>query len=119
MLGYLFGFGSIPRYEPTANPTPGKNIFPDSNAIEMERRIENLELACAGLWHLLKHHHGYTDEQLVLAVQAVDEMDGVRDGKITKRLANCPHCGRQLLTRARNRCAWCGADLPAQPFTGA
>lgn len=119
MLGFLFGNQSIPTYEPGYSQTPTRDLFPDAQMVELTRKVESLELACAGLWHLLKHHHGYSDDQLVLAIQAVDDMDGVRDGKITPSPADCPSCGRRLLTRSRQRCAWCGVELVGKPFSGA
>ncbi len=117
MLGFLLGNGFYPDPVMRPNSGPMTDPFPDHQVTEMTRRLEALEMACAGLWHLLKHHHGYTDDQLVMAIQAVDEMDGVRDGKITPTAAVCPSCGRKLLTRARQRCAWCGTQLQTQPFS--
>lgn len=82
----------------------------------IEARLDALELACSGLWDLLKFKHGYTDEELANAVQTVDLRDGQLDGKIRTTPADCPHCGRKLLTRSRKKCLWCGADLKASPL---
>ena len=83
----------------------------------LESRIEALELACAGLWELLKTKHGYTNEELVKAVRDVDGRDGAIDGKMrpTGREA-CPHCHRMLLTRKSLRCNWCGGELGRSPL---
>lgn len=77
----------------------------------LEMRIDALELTCAALWTLLKHHHGYTDDELVRAIHDVDARDGVVDGKITHSAKVCPHCNRKVLTRNPTKCSWCGGDL--------
>jgi len=84
----------------------------------LEERIERLELACAGLWDLLKTRHGYSDDDIARHIHAVDLRDGKLDGKAKVTEANCPSCGRKLATRSRKRCIWCGQDLSMIPFTG-
>lgn len=115
MLDFLFGY-SVGAYTTSHTPQPSQSTIPDSKQLELTHRVESLELACAGLWHLLKHHHGYTDDQLVLAIQAVDDMDGVRNGKVNHTVSDCPHCGRRLLTRTSKKCAWCGGEVSQRPF---
>lgn len=90
----------------------------ESAAMALENRIESLELACAGLWQLLKSKHGYTDEELVAAVRDVDARDGKVDGKVGRNPseAACPHCGRNLLTRRTDACSWCGQPLGRSPL---
>lgn len=82
----------------------------------MERRLDALELACAGMWRLLKEHHGYTDDQLVAWIDFVDQEDGGRDGKRMVRPTDCPQCHRPSLTRSKGKCLWCGADTPRHPL---
>jgi hypothetical protein len=109
MLGYMF--------------TPYRNNFysvtPSASYVDMQteelsqqfnRRIESLELACAGLWELLKSKHGYTDEELVAAVTKIDESDGTLDGRLRPTDETCPRCGQKLLSRKSPNCNWCGAD---------
>jgi hypothetical protein len=84
----------------------------------LEDRIDALELACAGLWRLLKAKHGYTDDELAAAITDVDAADGKVDGKMRSRPSECPACGRQLLTRSREKCSWCGARLPGAGIVG-
>lgn len=83
---------------------------------ELSRRVDGLELACVGLWELLKTKHGYTDEELVATIQEVDLRDGKLDGRVTKTVTNCESCGRQLLTRRSPNCHWCGAEVPKGIF---
>jgi hypothetical protein len=82
----------------------------------LEARLEALELACGGLWELLKTKHGYSDEELVRVIHELDARDGVMDGRVTPLKENCPNCGRQLVTKQRKRCVWCGAELALKPF---
>ena len=84
--------------------------------IRLETRLDYLELACTGLWELLKERHGYSDDDLVAAIQAVDTRDGVADGKIGRVSKVCPSCNRKLLSRDSPKCSWCGADLPPNLF---
>jgi hypothetical protein len=83
----------------------------ESAVMPIEHRLDYLELACAGLWNLLKAKHGYTDEELVASIQEVDARDGNVDGKIGRASRDCPHCHRKLLTRDSPKCAWCGGAL--------
>ena len=83
----------------------------------LEKRVEHLELACAGLWELLKFKLNCTDEELVNAIQTVDARDGVVDGRAGPAAGVCPSCHRKLLTKSSNKCSWCGADLQLDPFS--
>ena len=88
----------------------------ESAVMTVESRLDHLESACAGLWALLKTKHGYSDEELVAAIQEVDARDGVMDGKIGRVSQNCPHCQRKLLTRDSPKWSWCGGSLAARPL---
>lgn len=88
----------------------------ESVVMPLESRIEHLELACAGLWTLLKQKHGYSDDDLIAAIQEVDMLDGTLDGKIGRASQNCPHCQRKLLTRDSPKCSWCGGSLAHRPL---
>ncbi|MBN9502897.1 MAG: hypothetical protein BGO01_20265 [Armatimonadetes bacterium 55-13] len=88
----------------------------ETAVFSIEQRLDALELACAGLWDLLKTKHGYTDDDLAAAIHQVDARDGKVDGKITRVDMACPHCHRKLLTRNSNRCAWCGEAFTNMPF---
>ena len=83
----------------------------------LEERVQSLELACAGLWHLLKAKHGFTDVELVEAIHEVDGMDGAIDGKMRPAVDFvCPSCHRKPLVRKGTTCSWCGADLGRPPL---
>ena len=114
-------FGSILYNLRTTVVNAGASVTDARNAAEevtsrLETRLDYLELACSGLWELLKERHGYTDEELVAAIQGVDARDGNTDGKIGRAAKTCPSCNRKLLTRDSPKCSWCGADLPSNLF---
>lgn len=88
----------------------------ESVVMTIESRMDYLELACAGLWTLLKQKHGYTDDELIAAIQEVDARDGNIDGKIGRSGRTCPHCQRKLLTRDSPKCSWCGGALGHRPL---
>ncbi len=116
MLGFLFE-----PYRPTFYSGGGASATDISIATErvsqdLNRRIESLELACAGLWELLKAKNGYTDEELVAVIREVDLRDGKEDGRVRPTDEKCPSCGRQLLSRKSPNCSWCGADLGRGPL---
>ncbi len=79
--------------------------------------IEKLFMITEALWEILKHQHGYTDDQLVEMIQDIDLRDGKLDGKVAKSAERptCPECGRTIM-RNQARCLYCGADAPQQPF---
>lgn len=111
MIGSLLGL-----YRPTEVATP--HTTRDGSYLALESRIDALELACAGLWEMLKSKHGYSDEDIVEFIHRVDTRDGKLDGKAGSAVQLCPSCGRKLITRSRVRCTWCGAELPPEPFSG-
>lgn len=87
------------------------------NAIApIDARLDQLELACMGMWQLLKTKFDLTDAELVQVIEEIDASDGVKDGKLKGVQAVCPSCQRKLVTRSRVRCVWCGHDLPKTAF---
>ena len=115
MLGQILGMRVTSGGIPLGIPAPTAPKF-DTAYDALEKRIDSLELACAGLWQLLKTKHGYTDEELVRVISEVDARDGAVDGRMQNTGQLCPHCGRQMLTKARGKCLWCGAELAKAPF---
>ena len=83
----------------------------------IEQRVQSLELACAGMWEILRDKLGVTEDELVAKIQEIDARDGRVDGKMSGAVgAKCNSCGRQLLSRRSDHCNWCGNSLPAAPF---
>src|SRR5690349_14411839 len=100
-------------YDMMRTPAPSKADVRgqvESAVTPIESRLDHLELACAGLWKLLKDKHGYSDEELVAAIQEVDGRDGQLDGKIAHVSQVCPHCQRKLLSRTPMVCSCRGGS---------
>jgi hypothetical protein len=79
--------------------------------------IEKLFMITEALWEILKHQHGYTDDQLVEMIQNIDLRDGKLDGKVAKspQRPTCPECGRTII-KNQARCLYCGANAAQLPF---
>jgi hypothetical protein len=116
MLPWIFsGYGN--RYNfgyPSARMDA--QLAAEEQVMPVEQRLQHLEMACAGLWELLKTKVGCTDDELIAAIHAIDMQDGKADGRVGTGDATCPNCHRKLLTRTSPKCAWCGADLHRDPF---
>lgn len=116
----MFQFLLGPRFvsQPTSfgPSTADVKLAAEQATMEVERRLESLELACAGLWELLKNKHGYTEEELIQAIREVDARDGTVDGKLNTGTRKCPACQRPQLTKKSPKCSWCGAEMSSSPF---
>lgn len=97
-------------------PSPTGSAPVSAEVQQLQQEVQSLELACAGMWELLKFKLGCTDDELIAAVQTVDARDGQIDGKIRKPVGDCPSCGRRILMRKSNKCAWCGAATRQAPL---
>jgi hypothetical protein len=92
-------------------------VGPDRHSIEaVEARLDRLELACEGLWELLKSKHNFTDEELLGWMAEIDLRDGSADGRKTKTGPRaCAKCSRNNSDR-HDYCMYCGASLNRGPF---
>jgi len=79
---------------------------------ELEERIDKLTLVCYAMWDLLREKSGVTEEDLVSRVAILDAADGEADGKISKKVRPCVHCGRPVASR-HQQCLYCGVSQPA------
>ena len=78
--------------------------------------VEKLLMITEALWTLMREQHGYTDEQLVRAIEDIDLRDGKLDGKVAKSPPPlCPECGRNLMGN-RPVCLYCGTPVVRGPF---
>lgn len=116
MLGFLLEPTRPGFYGAAGASSTDVSIATESVERLLTRRIESLELACAGLWELLKQKHGYTEAELIQSIREVDLRDGREDGRIRPTDSTCPKCGRHLLSRKSPNCSWCGAELPKGAF---
>ena len=115
MFGFMFPALSSTYARPSMTSADVRLIAEESNA-NLTQRVQLLELACAGLWELLKSQHGFSDEQLLEKIHEVDARDGQVDNQIGHAAQVCPHCNRKLLTRNPTKCAWCGGALNSTVF---
>jgi len=84
----------------------------ETAVLPLEARLDQLELACASMWELLRDKFQLTDAELMAKIEEVDLRDGVRDHKMRRPLAACPNCQRTIATKSRIRCIYCGVALP-------
>jgi hypothetical protein len=79
--------------------------------------VEKLFMITEALWTILKEQHGYTEDDLIARVEAIDLRDGVLDGKVAKSAVkpDCPECGRKLMGK-RPVCLYCGTEVILDPF---
>ncbi|MBT3191280.1 MAG: hypothetical protein HN341_01865 [Verrucomicrobia bacterium] len=80
--------------------------------------VEKLFMITEALWTILKEQHGYTEDDLIARVEAIDMRDGVLDGRVAKSAVkpDCPECGRKLMGR-RPVCLYCGTEVILDPFS--
>lgn len=77
---------------------------------DLEERVDHLALLSMALWELLSESTGWTEEELIKRVSALDLRDGKQDGRMQTDAVNCPACHRPLSRRHR-RCMYCEHEL--------
>lgn len=75
-------------------------------------RVDRLALLSQAMWELVREHTNLTDDQILAKVQEVDLRDGCVDGKLGRKVIDCPACGR-MVNSVNRACIYCGAELPA------
>lgn len=81
----------------------------DSRIDELERRMDLLALTTMGMWSLVREKLRITDAELESAMNHIDLIDGVADGKMSPP-RHCPKCARTL-SRRHSRCMYCGTEV--------
>ncbi len=110
-----YGLQAMPAQE-TADVAQREARDAQFNVELMRADINRLLMITEGLWTLLKEKHGYTDEELAQAVQAIDAQDGVLDGKPPKASPKpCPQC-RRMVAAHHTTCIYCGQTVPVDLF---
>lgn len=77
---------------------------------ELEQRVDRLALLSMALWTLVKKHEGWTDDELLQQVTALDLQDGKPDGHVRPAVTECPQCHRPVSQRHR-KCLYCEYEL--------
>jgi len=75
----------------------------------IEDRVERLILIVAAMWSLLEEQ-GLSEEQLHERIRALDEADGVSDGKMTPQPATCTSCSAKV-GAGLTACQFCGTAV--------
>jgi hypothetical protein len=82
-----------------------------SQVADLRSAFDKMLLINRALWEFLAERTGLTEEQLVEKVNEIDLRDGQLDGKLTKRVRECPSCHRTLY-KGHRHCLYCGAEDP-------
>jgi hypothetical protein len=85
-----------------------------NKAMEVDRRVERLQLVIQAMWEIMREREGVTDEELEAKIVEIDLRDGVKDGKMGREVAICGGCNRKTGVGLTRRCQYCGAVLEAQ-----
>ena len=84
---------------------------------DIEERISKLSIVTQAVWSFLKETQHLDDIDLLNKIEQIDLEDGVKDGKVTAVVTDCPACNRRINTRYRT-CLYCGELNPKySPFT--
>jgi len=86
-----------------------------SEATELNARLDRLAMTCEALWTILREKLGLSEEDLVDRVVQIDLSDGKLDGKVSRSAVSCPKCGRTIGRRFPN-CMYCGQAVMQDPF---
>ncbi len=84
----------------------------------MEERLDQLALACAAMWQLLRERTNMTEQDLADRMVLLDSHDIPADPKAAAHTINkCPKCSHNISPKHR-RCLYCGYQLPATVVFG-
>lgn len=78
--------------------------------LEMERKIQRLELIAQALWEIVCEQFQLTDQQLEDRIKAIDLRDGQEDDSISAIPLKCPTCGR-VSSSKHWKCLYCGLEF--------
>jgi len=83
---------------------------------QLERRVDRLSLLNLALWQLLQEKSGLTEAELEARVSALDNEDGVVNGRTANSMAHdCPRCHRPISLR-HHKCLYCEYEEPVKGF---
>lgn len=80
----------------------------------LQTENEALKLVTASMWQLIKQRLGVSDDDLKEMVEAVDLLDGRRDGKVSSpqsKMVQCVACNHKINNKSP-KCLYCGAPQP-------
>ncbi len=80
---------------------------------ELEERVDHLSLLSMALWQLVSESTGWSEEELIKRVSALDLRDGKMDVRVLGSVIECPECHRPLSRRHR-RCLYCEHEMSVE-----
>jgi ribosomal protein L32 len=83
-----------------------------SEADLLKHDVDRLFMITESLWTLMKKEHGYSDDDLVKSINAIDLRHSGADKDAQEK---CPSCGR-LISAHRRLCLYCGNPVPRGLF---
>ena len=114
LSGYVMGGRTAARAaQYSRQASSSQSSSSQGELFDINDRIDRMLLVIDAMWDLLKEG-GYTDEQLVERIKALDEADGTADGRRTAVPVMCPQCS-SMISPGRETCVFCGAPSPARP----
>ena len=96
-------------------PRP-RNTDSNSKVVELESRMNKLELIAEALWEILKKETRLEEADLIELISEIDLKDGKFDGKKAKTTAiRCAKCDR-MNSKRHSKCIYCGEVFLMNPF---
>jgi len=83
-----------------------------SEADLLKHDVDRLMMITEALWTFMKKEHGYSDDDLVKAINAIDLRNSGADKDAQEK---CPTCGR-MVSAHRRLCLYCGNPVPESLF---
>lgn len=114
VIGYSAGSRTASRAASLARGMASDGTHHSNRIEDLNERIDGMALIIRGMWMLLEEN-GYTPEQLLDKIEEIDLADGVADGQVTARPADCRACGSKVAPEL-DKCQFCGE--PTQPADG-
>ena len=106
IAGYVLGARGAGRAAGMASSAASFAASPTAKIQALDDRIDRLMLVVEGMWSLLEES-GYTADQLMERIEALDAGDGQVDGHSAKSAGRCQEC-RAVLGRGLSNCQFCG-----------
>lgn len=114
LAGRLMDDGGV--YNDRVGSGPTTHISSGNSSVgDLEARVEQQSLMIQTLLMILLEKKVIQEEEFREWLVYVDELDGVRDGKLKqdKSPITCPKCKRNN-SRNRTSCQYCGEDFPME-----
>jgi len=113
LLGYNMGGRSATRAASLARSAAVADGTHHTNRIEdLNERIDRLSLIVRAMWAVLEDQ-GYTAEELISKLEAIDLEDGVLDGQAREKVGECESCQSKVAV-GLVKCQFCGTDVRAE-----